>query len=72
MESDKQCVAEQGALTLSDSAWERARTRMAIIGPLVELEVVDHQAADAAAHALGLSRRQIYVLIQRARRGTGW
>jgi putative transposase len=33
--------------------------------------VVGHEAADAAAHALGLSRRQVYVLIRRARQGAG-
>jgi putative transposase len=31
--------------------------------------VVGHEAADAAAQALGLSRRQVYVLIRRARQG---
>src|SRR5699024_5037224 len=45
--------------------------RMAVIGPLSERDVVGHGAADAAAHELGLSRRQIYILIQRARQGTG-
>lgn len=30
-----------------------------------------HRAADAAAFALGLSRRQVYVLIRRAREGAG-
>jgi len=39
--------------------------------PLAALEVVGHEAADEAAQALGLSRRQVYVLIRRARQGTG-
>lgn len=33
--------------------------------------MVGHQAADAAAKALGLSRRQVYALIRCARHGTG-
>jgi putative transposase len=33
--------------------------------------VVGHQAADVAAQTLGLSRRQVYVLICRARQGAG-
>jgi len=67
------CTAgiEQGVATLSSSAWEQARLRTEIIRSLAALEVVCHQAADAAAQALGLSRRQVYVLIQRARRGSG-
>ncbi|NOP35801.1 helix-turn-helix domain-containing protein, partial [Klebsiella pneumoniae] len=52
-------------------AWERARCRAEIIGPLAQSETVGHEAADAAAQALGLSRRQVYVLIRRARQGSG-
>lgn len=58
-------------MTLSDRDWERARQRTEIIGPLAALPVVGHEAADAAADALGLSRRQVYVLIRRARQGNG-
>jgi len=57
--------------TLPDEAWAQARHRTEIIGPLAALEVVGHEAADEAAQALGLSRRQVYVLIRRARQGTG-
>ncbi len=57
--------------TLPDEAWERARRRAEIIGPLAQSETVGHEAADAAAQALGLSRRQVYVLIRRARQGAG-
>ena len=61
-------VAEQGDLTLPDAAWKRAMHRMeVVIEPLVAIEVIGHQAADAAAHALGLSRRQVYQLIRRFR-----
>jgi len=71
MGSEIQRVTEQGVLTLPDAAWEQARQRSQVIGPLAALEAVGHQAAGDAAHALGLSRRQIYVLIQRVRDCTG-
>lgn len=71
MASDTHEVTEQGVATLSDKAWELARLRAEIIRPLAALEVVGHQAADATAEALGLSRRQVYVLIRRARQDSG-
>lgn len=71
MASEIQRIAEQGVLTLPDAAWERARQRMDVVGPLAALDLVGHQAADDAAHSLGLSRRQVYVLIRRARQGSG-
>ena len=71
MTSDTPPIAAQGVATLPDEAWAQARHRMEIIGPLAALEVVGHEAADEAAQALGLSRRQVYVLIRRARQGTG-
>lgn len=64
-------IAEHGVATLSGEAWEHARRRSEIIGPLASLEVVGHQAADVAAQMLGVSRRHVYVLIRRARQGTG-
>ncbi|HBW1560239.1 TPA: helix-turn-helix domain-containing protein, partial [Klebsiella quasipneumoniae subsp. similipneumoniae] len=72
MASDTLPIAEQGVATLPDAAWAQARHRTEIIGPLAALEVVGHEAADAAAQALGLSRRQVYVLIRRARQGAGF
>jgi len=54
-----QRIAEQGVLTLPDVAWERARQRMDVVGPLAALDLVGHLAADAAAHSLGLSRRRV-------------
>ena len=71
MASDTSLIAEQGVVTLPDAAWAQARQRADFIGPLAALDVVGHEAADAAAHALGLSRRQVYVLIRRARQGSG-
>ncbi len=64
-------ITEHGVATLPDKAWEHARRRAEIIAPLATLEMVGHQAADVAAQALGLSRRQVYVLIRRAKRGCG-
>jgi len=71
MASDTPRITEQGVATLSDEAWEQARRRTEIIGPLAARDVIGHQAAAAAAQALGVSRRQVYVLIRRARQGTG-
>lgn len=71
MASDTSPIVEHGVVSLSDEAWAQARYRMEIIGPLATLEAVGHEVADAAAQALGLSRRQVYVLIRRARQGSG-
>ena len=71
MSTDTPRIPEQGVATLPEQAWERARRRAEIIGPLVQSETVGHEAADAAAQALGLSRRQVYALILRARQGVG-
>ena len=71
MATEIQRIAEQGVLTLPDAAWEQARQRMDVVGPLAALDFVGHHAADDAAHSLGLSRRQVYVLIRRARQGSG-
>ena len=69
MATDTPRIPEQGVATLPDEAWERARRRAEIISPLAQSETVGHEAADMAAQALGLSRRQVYVLIRRARQG---
>jgi putative transposase len=71
MASDTSPITEQGVATLPDAAWAQARHRMEIIGPLAALKVIGHEVADTAAQALGLSRRQVYVLIHRARQGSG-
>lgn len=71
MESDSSKFTEHGVLTLSQEDWEIARKRTQIIARLAALETVGHQAADEAAQELGISRRQIYFLIQRLREGTG-
>ncbi len=69
--SDETPIVEQGVVSMPDEAWGEARRRAAVIGPLAAGPSVSHQAADAAAGRLGLSRRQIYVLVERWRRGSG-
>ncbi len=71
MATDTSKIPEQGVATLPEQAWEHARRRAEIIGRLAQSETVGHAAADAAAQALGLSRRQVYALIRRARQGAG-
>lgn len=71
MESDTQKIPESGVATLPDEVWELARTRAEVISPLARLGVVGHHAADEAARALGISRRQVYTLIRKARQGSG-
>jgi putative transposase len=68
---DEPPVAERGVLSLSDTAWEEARRRAAVIGPLAAMGSVSHRAADAAGEQLGLSRRQVYALVGRWRQGSG-
>jgi putative transposase len=58
-------------LTLPDAAREKARQPMNVVGMLAVFDFVGHQAADDAAHSLGLSRRQVDILIRRARQGSG-
>ncbi|SFN75495.1 putative transposase [Xenorhabdus japonica] len=58
-------------MTLPDKAWQEAQRRNEVIEPLAVLNTVGHQAADAAVQTLGLSRRQVYALISRARQGSG-
>lgn len=71
MASDTPPIAERGVATLPSEVWEQARFRTEIIRPLAALEVVGHDVADTAARTLGLSRRQVYILIRRTRQGTG-
>lgn len=72
MATETSQIIARGVATLPDETWEQARRRTEVISPLAALDVVGHRAADAAALALGLSRRQVYVLIRRAREGAGF
>lgn len=68
--SDNQLI-ERGLLSVSDLEWERARLCVEIISPLAKLKAVTSELADDAAKKLGVSRRQIYLLIARYREGNG-
>lgn len=71
MDSSHTDIAATPHLAMSDSDWERARTQARVIAQLAEYDKVGVVAADAAAEELGVSRRQIYRLIQRHRAGSG-
>ena len=71
MDADPVRVAARGQLTMSDAAWEQARSRAAVIGSLVARGAVGIAAADRAAAELGVSRRHVYVLLGRYRQGSG-
>lgn len=64
-------VVSTGHLTMSEAVWEQARLRAKVIGKLAEHDPVGVIAADKAAVELGVSRRQVYVLLERYRQGTG-
>lgn len=64
-------VAERGVLTSPDVVWETAVRRAAVIGRLADRGTVGFAAADSAAPELGVSRRQVYVLLRRWRAGSG-
>jgi putative transposase len=64
-------VVERGVLTASGPVWDAAVRRAEVIGRLAEQPTVGLAAADAAAVELGLSRRQVYVLVGRWRAGEG-
>lgn len=71
MDEFQESVDERGLLTVSDGAWEHAVRGAAVIGPLAALPRLDRDRADGAAAALGVSRRQVYVLLRRWREGGG-
>lgn len=71
MDPDKLDVIETGVLTASGERWSQAETRFAVLSPLLKTYPVRSEAADDAAHRLGLSRRQVYTLLGRLRDGTG-
>lgn len=64
-------VVSTGHLTMSETEWEQALLRAEVIGKLAERSPVGVIAADRAAVELGISRRQVYVLLERYRQGTG-
>ncbi len=68
---DDATIVERGLVSLPEEDWREARRRAAVIAPLAALSSVSHQAADVAGDELGLSRRQVYVLVGRYRQGSG-
>lgn len=71
MDDEPGVIRERGLLVVSEEVWARAVHRAGVIGHLAEGAVVGHEAADAAAAELGVSRRQVYVLLGRWRSGEG-
>jgi putative transposase len=71
MDDDPVHIVAQGQLTMPDAAWEQARSRAAVIGSLAARGTTRLADADRAAAELGVSRRQVYVLLGRYRQGSG-
>lgn len=69
--ADELVVAERGVLTAAAEEWNLAARRAGVIRGLVGQPVVGLEAADTAAAELGVSRRQVYVLVRRWRAGEG-
>ncbi|PCC47337.1 MULTISPECIES: Mu transposase C-terminal domain-containing protein [Brevibacterium] len=64
-------IPSTGHLTIPEAEWKQARLRADVIGTLAKRDRVGLAAADEAALALSISRRQVYVLLDRYRRGSG-
>lgn len=58
-------VPEHGVLSAPDQAWAMAVRQAEVIGPLATAGALGGEAADAAGERLGISRRQVYVLLRR-------
>jgi putative transposase len=69
--ADEPAVPELGVLAASPQDWDLAARRAEVIRELAARPVVGMEAADAAAGRLGVSRRQVYVLVSRWRAGDG-
>ncbi|MFC0429910.1 Mu transposase C-terminal domain-containing protein [Kutzneria buriramensis] len=64
-------VVERGVLTAPGPVWDAASRRAEVISALAEKPTVGLAAADHAAAELGISRRQVYLLVGRWRAGEG-
>ncbi|MGP3961775.1 transposase [Nonomuraea sp. 3N208] len=71
MDGGQAQIIEQGVLTAPDEAWDVAVRQAEVIGQLAAGPRVGLAAADVAADELGISRRQVYVLLGRWRAGEG-
>lgn len=64
-------IPERGLLTVSDEVWDLAVRRAEVVGPLAAAGTAGEGAVQAAAAQLGVSRRQVYVLLRRWSQGQG-
>ncbi len=71
MDEEPSRVGEQGTMTMPNAQWERTKQISAVIAPLAVQARIGLAAVDEAAASLGISRRQVYVLLKRHREGTG-
>ena len=71
MDAESVRIAESGTLTMPDVVWDRTKLISAAIAPLAAQSIVGRVAVDAVVASLGISRRQVYVLIKRHRDGSG-
>ena len=71
MEPESTPISGHGLLTMPDAVWELARRRAEVIAPLAGRSTIGRRAADEASRELGISRRHVYLLIQRYREGSG-
>lgn len=71
MDGGRAQIIERGVLTAPDEAWDVAVRQAEVIGRLAAEPRVGLAAADEAADELGISRRQVYVLLGRWRAGEG-
>jgi putative transposase len=71
MDGGRAQIIERGVLTAPDEAWDVAVRQAEVIGRLAAEPRVGLAAADAAASELGISQRQVYVLLGRWRAGEG-
>lgn len=64
MDAESVRIGEPGTLTMPDVLWDRTKSISAVIAPLAAQAIVGRAAVEAAASWLGVSRRQVYVLIK--------
>ncbi len=62
--AEDSALVERGVLTADEARWELAARRAGVIGRLAQQDRVGVAAADEAAAELGVSRRQVYVLME--------
>lgn len=71
MTSDQRKITATDYLTMSELEWEQARARARVISQLAQSQPATHAAVDRATQELGVSRRQVYELLDRYRQGSG-